>query len=426
MRISSLQVFQNGVRNIQTGQTNIANIQNQISTGQKLLRPSDDPVAAAQILKIRRELETNEVQNENITVAERRLSLQELTLQQINDAGDRIKELAIQANNSSLQQQDRAGIANEIKEVQNFILGLMNTKDAQGEYLFAGAKGQTQPFSESSPGVFSYQGDSEPRFIQVGPETFIKSTDTGQEIFQSIEGDPVVNVVSGGAASLQNLTLEVADKAAFKAATTALGLSTAASGVITLRVTGNDPVANTYDIQVEAADGTVLATETGIAMGSPHNLTVAAAGDPLGITTGTALGLSINPETLPSGGEYDIQPDVPKTNLLNTAQALIDGLTNATTSDEVNRIVSKALGEIDEGQNGVVRVQSQIGGRLNGLENQRGLNEEFELFNRAALSNLEDLDYAEALSEFSFQEVALQAAQQTFSRVNSLSLFNFL
>ena len=187
MRVSSLQIFNNGVRNIQNGQTNIANLQNQISTGKKLVRPSDDPVAAAQILKLQRELTTTETYTENITVSERRLSLEELTLQQINDASDRIKELAIQANNGSLNAQDRVGIAGEINEMKGFILGLMNTKDAQGEYLFAGAKGKTQPFVDDGTGSFVYRGDDNVRMIQVGPEAFTQSTDSGRDIFQTVQ-----------------------------------------------------------------------------------------------------------------------------------------------------------------------------------------------------------------------------------------------
>ena len=83
MRISSLQIFNTGVSNMQKGQTALAKTQEQISTGKNLNRPSDDPVAAAQILKYRRELAATETYQENITVSQRRLELEELTLQAI-------------------------------------------------------------------------------------------------------------------------------------------------------------------------------------------------------------------------------------------------------------------------------------------------------------------------------------------------------
>ncbi|MEH6825209.1 MAG: flagellar hook-associated protein FlgL, partial [Motiliproteus sp.] len=196
MRISTQQIFNNGVSNMQKAQTALARTQEQVSTGKNLNRPSDDPVAAAQILKYRRELAATGTFQENITVSQRRLELEELTLQQVNDAGDRLKELAIRGNNSTMTNENRKGIAAEAKQIQQFVLGLMNTKDAQGEYLFSGARGDTEPFVSDSNGNFSYKGDSEVRFIQTGPSAMIQSTDSGRSVFQTVPGDMAVTLLN--------------------------------------------------------------------------------------------------------------------------------------------------------------------------------------------------------------------------------------
>ncbi|WP_421866770.1 flagellar hook-associated protein FlgL [Motiliproteus sp.] len=417
MRVSSLQIFQNGVRNIQTGQTNIANLQNQISTGKKLISPADDPVAAAQILKLQRELTTTQTYNENITVSERRLSLEEQTLQQIQNASDRVRELAIQANNGALTDADRKGIAGEIREMQTFIQGLMNTRDAQGEYLFAGAKGKTQPFSNDGSGVYAYNGDDETRLIQVGPEVFTQSTDSGRDIFQTIQ----VAAANVQAPAPAGYSVSVSEPEVFRNYVNSNGRSD-----LTLEVVAGTNPGDPATYTLLDSDGNPVKGTSG------NNLsgTVPDGLAPVTLDLSLEIGLSfaVTPPAGGSGTTDDLvfTPDVPRRNILTSIENLIVSLEAGGTADEVNQAVTTALDELEQGQEGIISAQTQMGGRLSTLENQRTINEDFEIFTKAALSNLEDLDYAEAISAFSFQEVALQAAQQTFARVNNLTLFNFL
>ena len=405
MRVSSLQVFQNGVRNISVGQQNIADLQNKISTGKNLLRPSDDPVAAAQILKLQRELSATETYNENITVSERRLNLEEISLTQIHTATVRLKELSVQAGNGVLNSEDLAGIANEVKEIQSFILGIMNTRDAQGEYLFAGAKGKTRPFVESSPGNFTYQGDTEVRFIQTGPEAFAQSSDSGRDVFQTIQGTATVSALNAPA----GFGLTVTDSAQLE---TYLAANGKADLTLNLTATGN------YDLL--DGDGVSIASGGPLAAGATVDLTAT-----LGIsfTMPTPLVDAGAPSANPA---VSLRPEVPVHSLLTSTQNFHDELLAAVTPADITAAVDKMLSELDQGQAGLIKYQTQIGGRLVALEQQKTVNQDFGIFTKAALSELEDLDFAEALSSFSFQEVALQAAQQTFSRVSNLSLFQFL
>lgn len=417
MRVSSLQIYQNGVRNLQTGQTNIAKLQNQISTGKKLISPADDPVAAAQILKLQRELTATQTYNENITVSERRLSLEEQTLQQIQDAANRVRELAIQANNGALTDVDRKGIAGEVREMQTFIQGLMNTRDAQGEYLFAGARGKTQPFSNDGNGVYNYNGDDETRLIQIGPEVFTQSTDSGQEIFQTIQ----VAAANAQAPVPAGYSVSVSDQEVFRNYINSNGRSDLTLEVVAGANPGDPATYTVLDSDGNPVQGT---SGSNLAGTVPDGLA------PVTLDLTLEIGLSFD-VTPPAGGsgttdELDFSPDVPRRNILTSIEDLIVALEAGGTAQDVDQAVSTALDEIDQAQSGIISAQTQMGGRLSSLENQRTINEDFEIFTKSALSNLEDLDYAEAISAFSFQEVALQAAQQTFARVNSLSLFNYL
>lgn len=185
MRISTQQTFLNSTSNMQSSQQKLADLQNQISTGKKLSKPSDDPVAAAQIVKLNRELAQTEKFQDNIDVTQRRLELEETVLDSLNTAIVRMRELTLQAGNGTLSDADRATIATELRGLADYSAGLMNTQDAQGEYLFAGSKGFTQPYVKDAVGQYTYQGDDGQRLIQVAPELYVPSNDSGQFLFEA-------------------------------------------------------------------------------------------------------------------------------------------------------------------------------------------------------------------------------------------------
>ncbi|MDX2421371.1 MAG: flagellar hook-associated protein FlgL, partial [Amphritea sp.] len=165
MRISTQQQYLKAADNMQQSQVKLANLQEQITTGKKLVNPSDDPVAAAQVIKLERELAQSEKYEDNIDVTERRLELEDTILSDINIAVDRMRELAVQAGNGVLGDQDRASISSELYQLTDYVAGLMNTQDSEGEYLFAGSKGSTQPYVASGDGSYEYMGDDGQRMI---------------------------------------------------------------------------------------------------------------------------------------------------------------------------------------------------------------------------------------------------------------------
>ena len=136
MRISTAQVFNRSTQSITDTSSSLFKIQQQLSTGKKVLQPSDDPLASAQILKLTKEVEKTDQYQDNIDISRRRVSLEETTLDAVNTATLRIKELAIQAKSGAVSDSDRKLIANEMQEIEKELLGLLNTKDVQGEYLF--------------------------------------------------------------------------------------------------------------------------------------------------------------------------------------------------------------------------------------------------------------------------------------------------
>jgi len=194
MRISTTQLYTDATRNMLEGQSKLADIQNKISSGKNFTSLADDPVAANQSVNLKRELSQLDMFDTNIQSTRRRLEQTETVLSDLNNGLDRLRDLALQARNATVSDEQRKGIAFEMDQLVKFSANLMNTRDAKGEYLFSGSKGNTQAFALIS-GRYEYQGDSSEREIQIGSAQFVGSTDSGQALFQTLSSgrDNILN-----------------------------------------------------------------------------------------------------------------------------------------------------------------------------------------------------------------------------------------
>lgn len=431
MRISTQQQFQRNIDDIQRSQSRIADLQEQISSGKRVRTPSDDPVAAAQIVKLERELSQFQKYNDNVNVTQLRLQLEESTLDSLNTSTDRLRELALSAGSDVLNDTDRQTIATEMIQIREYMAGLMNTQDAEGEYLFAGNLGNTQPYTQNADGTYTYNGDDGQRVIQVGAELFIPSNDSGQFLFENIDG-PLSVQLSGQAvfnAAQQMPPVEpfvrntsfanVEAEDAFQAATQGLG-------DITIRVT--EPTPNNFEYSVFDSSGQPVND----AAGNP--LTNIAVGD-LSTTPADVniLGMDLQlhpPADLASANEVTISAAPTQMNILDSITELATVLQQPIGNDEQgaakDAAVARALEQFVESAEHNAEATATVGSRLRSLDNVATSNVDRELFTQQALSRLQDADLASVISEFQLEQTALQAGLQTFSQVTSLSLFNFI
>jgi flagellar hook-associated protein 3 FlgL len=192
MRISTSYIQQQSVDTMLRQQKQLADTQLQVSTGQRVLSPSDDPIAAVKILGLEREKNINEQYLLNADVAEAKISKAETTLSSATDLIQRIRELAIQGLNDSNDASARAGIAEEVRELNKSLVSLANTTDANGEYLFSGYQSFTQAFD---PTTFAYNGDSGERHLRVGSDYTVEVNEPGDAIFVQTNADASVQSI---------------------------------------------------------------------------------------------------------------------------------------------------------------------------------------------------------------------------------------
>jgi flagellar hook-associated protein 3 FlgL len=200
MRISTSWAQHASVNSLLDQQSRLQQTQMQLSTGKKILTPSDDPAAAARILDFNQSIKQTEQYQNNINAAKQRLALEDGVLQNAVDVLNRVNELGVQGLNATNSPSDRTAIAEEMEGLNQQLIGFANTRNANGEYLFSGFKSATPPFSKDplNAGAYVYAGDANPRLIQIDSDRQIADGDPGTNIFGIPTGSlPAIAPVPG-------------------------------------------------------------------------------------------------------------------------------------------------------------------------------------------------------------------------------------
>src|SRR5688572_18073193 len=149
MRVSTSMIYDLGTASMQKTQQELLRLQQQISTGRRMLTPSDDPVAAAAVLDVRQSQAVNDQFRINGGAAESQLGLEENALADITTLLQNVKTLAVFAGNPTLSNEDRDSLATEVEGNYLQMLAIANHDDGNGQFLFAGFQGATQPFAQT-------------------------------------------------------------------------------------------------------------------------------------------------------------------------------------------------------------------------------------------------------------------------------------
>ena len=401
MRVSTSQIYQSGARSLMDGQSSLYKLQNQLSTGKRFVSAQDDPVAAAQVLLNSQSLAINSQYADNQSNATSQLALEEDRLQSVVDSVQYIMEQVVAGGNASYSDSQREYIAENLQSQFDFLLGMANSTDASGYYLFSGYQGSTKPFQQLANGSVQYVGDDGQRLLQVGASRQIAVSDSGRDIFQNIR-------TGNGTFSL-----------AAASANTGTGVIGSGSVLDPTSWTGNS-----YQIQFTSSTSyTVTDTTTATVIGS---YTYASNTE---ITAVPGISFSIQGDPA-SGDSFTVAPSTNQS-IFTTLQNLISAFStdisgNATAGASVRNTINAEMENLDRTLENVSTVQASIGSRRSELSSLTNVSEALELHYQERISDLQDIDYAEVISAFSQQQLQLEAAQSSFAKISGLSLFNYL
>lgn len=397
MRISTLSIQQQSIRTMLEQQSALVKTQQQISSGERLTKPSDDPVAAQRMLELDAALQRTEQYQTNANLVRVRLNLEENALDSADDVVQRARELVVQASNSTQDVITQRNIANEIRKLSDSLMAIANTQNGEGEYLFAGFQSGTQPFARTAGNV-AYFGDQGERRLQVSDSLHLADGHSGSEVFQMIEtGNGTFSVEPRGTNNGSGLML--------------------AGGVtdLTSYDGGEYTIEFISSTEFEVRDNTGVVLQTGSYVDGE---TISFSGLQVSIT-GT-------PEP---ADEFIVRPSSYQdmfATLDAIATALQGGASNDAARAQLRSDLNAGMENLDRVLERLMQVRIDVGNRLSTLDTQERANDEMSLQLESTLSDIRDLDFAEAITRLNLQMTGLQAAQQTYSRVQGLSLFNYL
>ena len=304
MKISTNFFFDRASQQLTRAQNQVATTQAQLSTGKQLLRPSDSPDQAVAIDRLRTAVSRQESLSENLKTIYRRFESEETALRSATTVFERVKELSIQAANDTLGAKDREVIAIELASLRDQLQMLANTRDDQGQYIFAGTASGTMPYTQRE-GVLAYQGDQTATSLTTGQENLQTFNRAGTDVFTRV-----------------------------------------------VRHTQEGPV------------------------GVPY------------------------------------------------FKAIEDLMVAIQTSDAAN--MQRGIAEMDDMHQSMAMATADVGARMNQVDMQIDLIDENVLRLKTTLSEVQDLDYTEAVTRMNKQMMALQASMSSFSKISQLSLFDYI
>src|SRR5450830_405592 len=389
-RVGSADAYASAINNIGGRQSRLTQLQGNLTAGKRVLKPSDDPTAAAQA-------ERAITRSAQVTIQQRALSLQkdnmshaETVLGQASDAIQSFRELLVQAGNGANTASDLGTITSQLTTLRNQLLTYANTTDANGQALFGGLGSTNAPFIEpnATAGVV---------FAGLGGQT----NGTDLTIPNTIDGQAAF---ANGAQSANT------------------GTATASAGTILVPTSPNVLAGNSY--QINFTSGTTY-TVTNLSTTPP--------------TTSGSLTMSGSTVTFGGAGNADQQMTLtgtpaagdsftvkPKASIFDVMDSAIAGLKNASSGTSAQASVSGSLASLDNAYVAVQAARGLAGDYLNQADvidsNQQTKAVQLE----GDRSRAEDLDMLQGISDFQNQTTGYQAALKSYAQIQSMSLFDFL
>lgn len=401
MRISTALIHQQAMQSLGLQQTELAKVQQQMNTGQRIVTSSDDPSGMATVLAMRESIDTHTQYQSNIDQASARLQLAENAISSVNDQLQRALEIVVQGNSDSYNDKDRLVMAKEARHILDSLQGLANSKDQTGDYLFAGGRSQTQPFIMQTNGSVSYQGDDTVRMLQIGATREIAAGDGGKDFFMAIRSG---NGTFSAQANVANT-----------------GTGVIAGGSLNGTFVPDDYNLN-FSQPIPGGPITYQVLDSASAVVSSGTYT---SGVPISFS-----GVDLTIKGTPANGDQFQVNRSRNQSVFTTLQNMINALeaptTTAAQQASMHNQLAGVLSDLDQAMNKMGSATASLGARQATLDAQKEVNDTLILHNKTVSANIEDLDYAEAISRFSRQMAGLEALQKTYTQLQGLSLFKYI
>ncbi|WP_033366733.1 flagellar hook-associated protein FlgL [Bordetella sp. FB-8] len=420
-RISTSQFYQNSLNGILNQQSELTQVQSQLSSGLAVQTPSDNPLAAAQAVVLSQDATMNSTFASNQDQVTNSLGAEENALNSVTTTMQSVLQNVIAAGDSTLGDSNRQSIVTALTNLRSQLVSLANTTDSNGQYVFSGYQGATQPYQlNSATGVVTYQGDQGQRNIQVSQSLQVAGSDVGTDVFNRVTPGTQAYITQAGSSN------------------TGTGIFVPASVSVpssTNNVGKNFTV--TFSAGTGANAGQLGYTVSMIDPGNPSGPATTTSWQ--AYTSGATIsmpggGVSFSVSGAPQAGDT-FTLDTPKNgvgsnmDMFQTLNNLINVLSvpsnnNAVAAAAITNSLASANKQIQLNYDNVQTVITSIGARMNEVDALGNTGTQLGLSDTQQLGNLLDVNMYSATSSLQLRQVALQAAIQSFSVVQNANLFS--
>lgn len=396
MRMGSANLFDNTLATLSSRQVGLADLQEKLSAGKKVLHASDDPAGAAQAERALTRSTRVQTEQRALGVQRNAVATAESTLGDATSALLTLRDLVVSAGNPAMNATNRASIAQQITGLRNQLFGYANKQDSNGIPLFGGLGSSGAPFTDAASGVV-FNGIAGQRG---STPVSIPGLMDGQSVWMDVPtGNGVFTLGLNGANTGSTWTDvgQVLNPAAITGHNYSVNFQVAA-GVTTYSVTDTT-------------------SSTTVATAQPYVDGKAIAFD----------GLSFTAHGIPGNGDTVQLAPSTHTDLFNILDSAINSINNPTIAPHaLTQATTLALTQIDAGMSRIQSARGMAGDLLNRADTIDN-NQQSKIQQLAAdRSRAEDMDMVQGISDFQNQQTGYEAALKTYAQVQRLSLFNYL
>jgi flagellar hook-associated protein 3 FlgL len=396
MRIATANAFDSGIDTLARRQAELNSLQDQLTTGKRVNRASDDPAAAARAERALASIGRSETSQRAVDASKVLMTQAESTLGDAGELLQRARELMVSAGNASYGDVERKGIADELQQIRDQLLSLANTGDGAGTFLFGGQGSTQKPFIDTTAGV---QFAAAAGQMKTEQPTGLPLTNDGRAAWlEARTGNGVF--VTSAAPGVQNATIDnggVSDPSALTGADYTLAFSVAAG-------------ATTYSVLKNGLPTAVV--------NAPY-------------VSGQAItidGMTVSVSGVPANGDqFQIAPSTPTLGVFGVLDSAIAALRTAgRTGPQIAQANADGLRDIDSVMANLQAVRTAAGAVLNRIDSESDRLDAQKLASTTERSNAEDVDMVHAISDFQSRQTGYDAALKSYAMVQHLSLFQYV
>ena len=461
-RLGTANQYDSALRNITQRNSELTNLQENLTSGKRVVKPSDDPVAAAQAERALTRISRIQTEQRALDLQRNSIAQAESTLRQAVNLSQEVREILVNAGNGIHTPKDRQTLANQLQSLRDQMFELSSRKDTNGQPLFAAlgsglspllgpqssgldyvfdglagqvaANGSNIPIGLDGDAAFTFKSERDgvyhaafqastltelPPSAVDGTEARIPAVTPNRKIGTSTVEVVNQSAVTGDAYTIQFSNVGPGTDAGTLTATYTLTNTT--TGEEFEPVTLADfPVDKPLNIEVSqaAAEATAGVGNEDAAVGKfipGVKFTINAT--PTKAVDGT---ITLAPA---NGDTFTLQP---KSGLFSVIDTAIAELKGATDNNAAIQASAQALGNLDKAMERIHTVRGYAGELLNRADRIMGDQENRSIQLEADRSRAEDLDMVNGISKFQGLQTGYEAALKSYSMVQKTSLFNYM